>query len=225
MLHKVGLLPADNWQQVPFAYKMYTRVDDVGWEQSNAFKQAFSTDVSIEFLGVWYVLDLCISPLGTILDVYAHADNRDTVDSVGLIPKRLPFTTSNTIVRTFRHAVALDERRAKFKANLWNRPNSDEEKLGVKANPSPTPAASSTDTVKLKGLLARHRSEKRKQSSGYRESEEELILSSFEKMYSERSECQTDIEEVWFAVRPHPFLGVYCAGFSRFMFVSGMPLW
>src|SRR6266576_1199035 len=55
---------------------------------------------------------------------------RDTVDSVGLIPKRLPFTTSNTIVRTFRHAVSLDERRAKFKPNLWNRPTEAEQKLG-----------------------------------------------------------------------------------------------
>ncbi|KAG6822300.1 hypothetical protein H0H93_005947, partial [Arthromyces matolae] len=56
----------------------------------------------------------------------------DTVNSVGLIPRRLPFTTSNTIVRTFRHAVALDERRAKFKANLWNRPNDTEATLGIK---------------------------------------------------------------------------------------------
>lgn len=39
-----------------------------------------------------------------------------TADSVGIIPKRLPFTTSNTIVRTFRHAISLDERRTKFKA-------------------------------------------------------------------------------------------------------------
>jgi hypothetical protein len=55
MVHKVGLLPADNKQQVPFAYKMYTKADAVGWEQSNAFKEAFSIDVEIEFVGVWYV--------------------------------------------------------------------------------------------------------------------------------------------------------------------------
>ena len=34
-------------------------------------------------------------------------------------------------MRTFRHAVSLDEHRAKFKANLWNRPNAAEAKLGV----------------------------------------------------------------------------------------------
>ena len=55
MIHKVGLLPADNWQQVPFAYKMYTRADEIGWKQSNAFKKASSRDVSIQFVGVWYV--------------------------------------------------------------------------------------------------------------------------------------------------------------------------
>ncbi|TFK65481.1 hypothetical protein BDN72DRAFT_860594 [Pluteus cervinus] len=98
MIHKVGLLPAGNVQQVAFAYKLYRRTDQTGWEQSNAFKRACSIDVSIEFVGVW-----------------------DTVDSVGLIPKRLPFTTSNTIIKTFRHAISFDERRAKFKPNLWNK--------------------------------------------------------------------------------------------------------
>lgn len=53
MLHKVGLLPAHNHQQIPFAYTMYTRTDDQGWEQSTAFKKAFSIDVDIDFIGVW----------------------------------------------------------------------------------------------------------------------------------------------------------------------------
>ncbi|KAJ4479369.1 hypothetical protein J3R30DRAFT_3657352 [Lentinula aciculospora] len=85
MIHKVGILPACNHQQVPFAYKMFTRDDEVGYAQPAAFKKAFSVDATIEFVGVW-----------------------DTVDS------------SNTLVKTFRHALSLDERRAKFKANLWN---------------------------------------------------------------------------------------------------------
>ena len=55
MIHKVGLLPMCNHQQVPFAYKMYTKADDEGWKQSNAFKKAFSNEVDIEFLGVWQV--------------------------------------------------------------------------------------------------------------------------------------------------------------------------
>jgi len=66
MLHKVGLLPAGNFQQVPFAYKMYTRADDVGWEQSTEFKKAFSVDVEIEFVGVWYVWFHPSSPLAFV---------------------------------------------------------------------------------------------------------------------------------------------------------------
>jgi hypothetical protein len=32
---------------------MYSRDDDEGWRQSNAFKKAFSINVEIEFVGVW----------------------------------------------------------------------------------------------------------------------------------------------------------------------------
>ena len=52
---QVGLLPKCNHQQVPFAYKMYSREDSLGWRQSADFKKAFSIDVDIEMIGVWYV--------------------------------------------------------------------------------------------------------------------------------------------------------------------------
>ena len=52
-VEQVGLLPACNHQQVPFAYRMYTRDDPTGWAQSTSFKKAFSIDVDIEFVGVW----------------------------------------------------------------------------------------------------------------------------------------------------------------------------
>ncbi|KAF8157843.1 hypothetical protein B0H34DRAFT_431646 [Crassisporium funariophilum] len=192
MLHKVGLLPAGNFQQVPFAYKMYARTDHVGWEQSNEFKKAFSVDVPIEFVGVW-----------------------DTVDSVGIIPKRLPFTTSNTIVKTFRHAVALDERRAKFKANLWNRPNVIESKLGRDGAPNTLPS----DTNRTAGgfpLARQHTNDDpvpkpgkngkngkngnpNKKPTTRKESEDEKVLNTLERMYSEKNVEMTDIEEVWFA--------------------------
>ncbi|GLB40815.1 putative uncharacterized alpha/beta hydrolase domain (DUF2235) [Lyophyllum shimeji] len=160
MIHKVGLLPACNHQQVPFAYKMYTRADEVGWKQSNAFKKAFSVDVPIEFIGVW-----------------------DTVNSVGLIPHRLPFTTSNTIVRTFRHAVSLDERRAKFKANLWNRPTAEEAMLGVDGQ---KPDVSHLETT--------HSSPDMRKKPVKHDS-----LKALEARYSGTGERPTDIEEVWFA--------------------------
>lgn len=43
---------------------------------------------------------------------------RDSVNSVGMFPKRLPFTITNSGIRVYRHAMSLDERRAKFKVSL-----------------------------------------------------------------------------------------------------------
>jgi len=116
MLTKVGLLPADNKEQIPFAYKMYARDDEFGWKQSCAFRNTFSTTVQVDFLGVW-----------------------DTVNSVGLIPHRLPFTTGNSRIRVYRHAVSLDERRAKFKANLSTHTGGAEEGVQIKKRRGPKP--------------------------------------------------------------------------------------
>ncbi|KAJ6530931.1 hypothetical protein DFH09DRAFT_1183713 [Mycena vulgaris] len=153
MLHKVGLLPACNHQQIPFAYKMYTNEDENGWKQSNAFKKAFAIDVDIEFIGVW-----------------------DTVNSVGLIPRRLPFTTSNNIVRTFRHAIALDERRAKFKPNLWNRPTPKEMTFSITDQRIAERAAKPAQSTKKK-------------------SQRNIM----ERKYSRDMTQPTDIDEVWFS--------------------------
>ena len=48
-------------------------------------------------------------------------DYRDTVDAVGFVPQHAPFTKYNACVKTFRHAISLDERRVKFKANLYDK--------------------------------------------------------------------------------------------------------
>ncbi|KIJ36474.1 hypothetical protein M422DRAFT_782226 [Sphaerobolus stellatus SS14] len=60
-----------------------------------------SREVFIDFIGCW-----------------------DTVNAVGVIrPIKLHFTANNDIVRVFRHALALDERRVRFKANMWGHVN------------------------------------------------------------------------------------------------------
>ena len=94
---------------MPFAYKMYITDDAKGWKQSTAFKRAFSINVEIEFVGVWSVFD----PSLYIKCPCANCANkcRDTVDSVGLIPRRLPFTQVDNNIRYFRHALSLDEHR------------------------------------------------------------------------------------------------------------------
>lgn len=87
-----------------------------------------------------------------------------------MIPKRLPFTTSNTHVKYFRHAVALDEHRVRFKPNFWNRPTADEVKLGVQRGHMPRPKP--------------HR---------------EKTMSDLEQQYTDGGVHFTNIEEVWFA--------------------------
>ncbi|KAI1322168.1 hypothetical protein F5Y16DRAFT_52231 [Xylariaceae sp. FL0255] len=97
MLRKVGLLPASNGSQVNFAYDFYKNNSENGQKLSEEFKKTFCTDVDVYFLGLF-----------------------DCVASVGFLPRKLPFSkeASNT-VRYFRHAMALDEHRAKFKVCHW----------------------------------------------------------------------------------------------------------
>lgn len=47
---------------------------------------------------------------------------RDTVSSVGIIPRSLPYSSQNDGVKIFRHALALDECRARFRPNIWGEP-------------------------------------------------------------------------------------------------------
>jgi uncharacterized protein (DUF2235 family) len=84
---QVGLLQEGNYEQLSFAYKLYSRTDKAGVELAAGFKRTFSQDVNVEFMGVW-----------------------DTVASVGvMIERTLPFTDSNSSIKTFRHALSLDE--------------------------------------------------------------------------------------------------------------------
>ncbi|KAF9508682.1 hypothetical protein BS47DRAFT_1415327 [Hydnum rufescens UP504] len=97
MLYRVGLLPPEMPEQVDFAYSMFKAGITLSIH-SAAYKRAFSRTVTIEFLGVW-----------------------DTVSSVGgVIPRELPFSADNHITKTFRHALALDEHRARFRSNTWH---------------------------------------------------------------------------------------------------------
>lgn len=104
MLHKVGLLPAHNISQVQFAYQFYKDDSDEGWQMSADFKKTFCIDCSVYFVGVF-----------------------DCVASVGFVPRKLPFSSTPTS-RTghFRHAMALDEHRAKFKCCHWQRKDGTE---------------------------------------------------------------------------------------------------
>ncbi|KZP18216.1 hypothetical protein FIBSPDRAFT_829474 [Athelia psychrophila] len=103
MIEKVGLLYEGNEEQIPFAFELYAGV--YGPEREKAakhFKETFSVkDVRVHFVGVW-----------------------DTVSSIGIFRgKTLPLTDSCDHVCTFRHALALDERRVKFLPECIAGPN------------------------------------------------------------------------------------------------------
>ncbi|TFK64432.1 hypothetical protein BDN72DRAFT_264633 [Pluteus cervinus] len=106
MIYKVGLLPRHNDRQIDFAFTVYNTYDKSGARTARKFKKAFALDVPVRFVGVW-----------------------DTVSSVGIIPTTLPFSTYNDGVKAFRHAIALDERRARFRPCLWGEPQPTREVL------------------------------------------------------------------------------------------------
>ena len=205
---QVGLLPAYNRQQVPFAYKMFSRTDETGWKQSTGFKKAFSMDVDIEFLGVWCVHGyIFIIPSLIVM-------RRDTVNSVGLIPHHLPFTTSNSAIKTFRHAVSLDEHRAKFKANLYNLPTKKESELGTKTGEMPkATSAVGTATVESDAPNGKHGKGKQKQAKTVASRDGRKTYRMFEAEFDEEDvevKHETDVLEVWFS-------GCHCGACPSFI--------
>jgi len=189
MLDKVGLLPKGNIQQVHFAYKAYTRTDKEGTRLAAGFKETFSQDVKVDFLGVW-----------------------DTVQSTGvLVSRSLPFTDSNTSIRIFRHALSLDERRARFRPKLYHWPVED-------GQPGQAPDQKSVTTRKSNSILSIfkqlfRRKHERNPSSQRIESDESMTgtISSVpdDEAASESGDVQTDfvpeekfttdVLEVWFS--------------------------
>lgn len=107
LLHMYGLIPRGNEPMVPYAIRMLSAVSGSAdqtattraFDLANQFKTTFrGPRCSPHFVGVW-----------------------DTVSSVGWIenPLRLPFTGNNPDITIGRHAIAIDERRAFFRTNLW----------------------------------------------------------------------------------------------------------
>lgn len=116
LLRMYGLIRSGNEPLVPYAIRMMNGIDRARndkAEDQEAIRQYFEladdfkntmtrVDCQTWFVGLW-----------------------DTVSSVGWIenPLRLPYVANNPDIRTGRHAVALDERRAFFRNHLWRRPS------------------------------------------------------------------------------------------------------
>lgn len=184
------------------------------------FKRAFCRDIEIEFLGVWYALRTSSSPDA----VQLKNVSRDTVQSVGVLPKRrLPFTASSNHIRYFRHAISLDERRVRFQPNFWlpgfplNCPerhqlfhDKDATLLDAPLTASPplTPSASTFGNGNgKKAKDCKHDEDKKKGKNKLRSMEQEFnniqhsinrTLSTNEGYVEDVATYKTDVLEVWF---------------------------
>jgi uncharacterized protein (DUF2235 family) len=118
LLRMYGLIRQGQEPLIPYAIRMLTSVSGPDSAKRNEraaaafglareFKSTFSSvECRPHFVGVW-----------------------DTVSSVGWVenPLKLPFIANNPDIQTGRHAVAIDERRAFFRTNLWRRPDGSAE--------------------------------------------------------------------------------------------------
>jgi len=110
LLRMYGLLRPGNEALIPYAIRMMMAIQrasrqhgqtvDDYFSLAREFKRTAARECTPWFVGVW-----------------------DTVSSVGWIenPLHLPFVADNPDIEYGRHAVAIDERRAFFRTNLWRR--------------------------------------------------------------------------------------------------------
>lgn len=123
LLHMYGLIRAGNEPLVPYAIRMLMGINraealndkgaiDTYFRLAGEFKDIMcSVECKPHFVGVW-----------------------DTVSSVGWLenPLKLPFSANNPEIEVGRHAIAIDERRAFFRTNLWRRPGNPAAAYGPK---------------------------------------------------------------------------------------------
>ncbi len=98
LLHMFGLIREGNEPLVPYAIQLLTRRGDDAFQVAAHFKATFSLPCRPDFVGVW-----------------------DTVSSVGWFwdPPTIPYSADDPDIAVGRHAIAIDERRAFFRPNLW----------------------------------------------------------------------------------------------------------
>ena len=102
LLHMFGLVPARDYDLIPYATEMLKRKQDPEtFDEADGFKSTFSRECKPYFIGVW-----------------------DTVSSVGWVwdPTHIPYTRRDPDLSIGRHAISVDERRCFFRQNLWGEP-------------------------------------------------------------------------------------------------------
>ena len=107
MIRNCGLLRPENAHRVADAYALYRRRDEsADTVQAQAFRDRYSREIKIKFLGVWDTVGALGIPLQALqwlnAKEYAFHD-----------------TELSGIVENAAHAIAIDEFRVDFQATLW----------------------------------------------------------------------------------------------------------
>ncbi len=99
MIHYFGILQKGSKNLIPYVSKMYFRMNrKKEWDIYEGFKNTFSHDCKPHFIGIW-----------------------DTVGALGPnLSKRFPDQKLNMDIKHGFHAMAIDEKRKKYKLNQWD---------------------------------------------------------------------------------------------------------
>jgi uncharacterized protein (DUF2235 family) len=113
LLKMYGLMRPGNEPMIPYAIRMMTAITNLDKKKSGAQQSTVDDyfDLAVEFRATY----------GKTICAPRFVGVWDTVSSVGWIdnPLHLPYATNNGDIQIGRHAVAIDERRAFFRNNLW----------------------------------------------------------------------------------------------------------
>ncbi|HEX8126932.1 MAG TPA: DUF2235 domain-containing protein [Allosphingosinicella sp.] len=111
-IHLFGLLGRDQLNLCGYALVAFKRSGDRGdFEIGDRFREVAGTRrAEIRFVGVWDTVASVLVPRARTFFIPT--------------PQRILFTRTNPSVRTFRQAIAIDERRRMFRLNHWRDPQS-----------------------------------------------------------------------------------------------------
>ena len=109
MIRNVGVLRKRFADLIPKAYRIYRQKAGPDVAAARRFREDFSREVRIRFIGVWDTVGALGIPI--------------TILRAVLTPGQFEFhdTRLSRIVERAAHALAIDERRADFKPALWRR--------------------------------------------------------------------------------------------------------
>ena len=110
LMRKCGLLQKVHADHLEAAYDLYRKRDDTpDTPEAIQFRQKFSREIDVDFLGVWDTVGQLGIPLAGLRWLNRHDDQ---FHNVGL---------SRRVKRAF-HAIAIDEKRRPFRPALWETP-------------------------------------------------------------------------------------------------------